>query len=79
MTALSAQEYFEPRSESRPDIVERDVMLLTAIATRRQRRLETQLLIAGIVAIVCAVTFGTLYLRAIESKQCEKNPIVCQL
>lgn len=70
---------FEPRSEPRTDLVEQDESTKMKIATGRQRRLEIQLLIAGVVTIIVAVTCGTLYLRAIEGKQCEQKPIVCQM
>jgi hypothetical protein len=73
------EEGYRPTSESRPDLIQHGENPLMPIATTRQHRLEMQVLIAGIVVIVVAVTLGNLFLRAIEAKQCERNPIICQM
>jgi hypothetical protein len=79
MTTLSMKKYFEPRSESRPDLVLEYEIMQTRIATRKQRDREKRIVAVLAATLIVVAFLGLSFQKEYEAKQCEQQPIVCQM
>jgi hypothetical protein len=82
MTALSIRAYFEPKSEERPDLVEQYLFTQEKVRqfeiAREGRRIRF-LIYCLLIGALSAPVVSSWILQAVEGKQCERNPIVCQM